>query len=128
MSPPLTTDLTVPRAQPGATHSQDALSEFGAIDIIVNNAGYTWDNVIQKTTGRAIPVHARYPRHYPLSHPARRLSLDPRGKAKKEIEAGTPVMRKVVNVTSISGLDGNPGQAGYSAGKSAVVGPHQNHG
>ena len=23
---------------------------FGAIDIIVNNAGYTWDNVIQKTT------------------------------------------------------------------------------
>jgi len=26
------------------------LKEFGAIDIIVNNAGYTWDNVIQKTT------------------------------------------------------------------------------
>src|SRR5262245_33017600 len=23
---------------------------FGSIDIIVNNAGYTWDNVIQKTT------------------------------------------------------------------------------
>ena len=27
-----------------------ALDEFGGIDIIVNNAGYTWDNVIQKMT------------------------------------------------------------------------------
>jgi 3-oxoacyl-[acyl-carrier protein] reductase len=45
-----------------------------------------------------------------------------RDKARKEIEAGSPVMRKVVNITSISGLDGNPGQAGYSSGKSAVVG------
>src|SRR5580658_3352288 len=26
------------------------LERFGSIDIIVNNAGYTWDNVIQKTT------------------------------------------------------------------------------
>src|SRR5690242_16322831 len=26
------------------------LSTFGGLDIIVNNAGYTWDNVIQKTT------------------------------------------------------------------------------
>src|SRR5712672_184578 len=26
------------------------LAEFGGLDIIVNNAGYTWDNVIQKTT------------------------------------------------------------------------------
>jgi 3-oxoacyl-[acyl-carrier protein] reductase len=27
-----------------------AIETFGAIDIVVNNAGYTWDNVIQKTT------------------------------------------------------------------------------
>src|SRR6516162_7260349 len=27
-----------------------ALEKFGSIDIVVNNAGYTWDNVIQKTT------------------------------------------------------------------------------
>jgi len=32
------------------------------------------------------------------------------------------VMRKVVNITSISATDGNPGQAGYSAGKAAVIG------
>jgi 3-oxoacyl-[acyl-carrier protein] reductase len=45
-----------------------------------------------------------------------------RENAKAEMEAGAPVIRKVVNVTSISGLDGNPGQAGYSSGKAAVVG------
>ena len=31
-------------------------------------------------------------------------------------------MRKVVNITSISGTDGNPGQAGYSSGKAGVIG------
>src|SRR5689334_18695622 len=29
---------------------QTALDEFGGIDIIVNNAGFTWDSVIQKMT------------------------------------------------------------------------------
>ena len=31
-------------------------------------------------------------------------------------------MRKIVNITSISGTDGNPGQAGYSSGKAGVIG------
>ena len=39
------TDPSVPE-----TVVQATLSAFGSIDIIVNNAGYTWDNVIQKTT------------------------------------------------------------------------------
>jgi len=38
-----------------------------------------------------------------------------RATAKREIAAGQRVMRKVVNITSISGTEGNPGQAGYSA-------------
>src|SRR5271170_229404 len=42
--------------------------------------------------------------------------------AKKEIAAGIQVMRKVVNITSISGVDGIAGQAGYGSGKAAVVG------
>jgi 3-oxoacyl-[acyl-carrier protein] reductase len=45
-----------------------------------------------------------------------------RERAKKENETGSRITRKVVNITSISGLDGNPGQAGYSSGKAAVVG------
>jgi 3-oxoacyl-[acyl-carrier protein] reductase len=42
--------------------------------------------------------------------------------AKREIAAGKQVMRKVVNITSIAGTDGNPGQAGYSSGKAGVLG------
>src|SRR6201999_3583437 len=42
--------------------------------------------------------------------------------AKKEIAASQRVMRKVVNITSIAGTDGDPGQAGYSSGKAGVIG------
>jgi len=97
------------------------LSEFGGIDIIVNNAGYTWDSVIQKTTDEQfqsmLDIHIVAPFRI-----LRAASNWIRETAKKENEAGVAVMRKVVNITSISGLDGNAGQAGYSAGKSAVVG------
>jgi 3-oxoacyl-[acyl-carrier protein] reductase len=97
------------------------LSEFGAIDIIVNNAGYTWDNVIQKTSDEQfqamLDIHIVAPFRL-----LRAASNWIRETAKNEIKAGQPVMRKVVNITSISGLDGNPGQAGYSSGKAAVVG------
>jgi len=97
------------------------LSEFGAVDILVNNAGYTWDNVIQKTSDEQfqsmLDSHVVAPFRI-----LRAASGWIRQTAKKEIEAGHRVMRKVVNITSISGLDGNAGQAGYSSGKAAVVG------
>lgn len=95
--------------------------EIGSIDIIVNNAGYTWDNVIQKTTDEQfqamLDIHVVAPFRI-----LRAAAPWIREKAKAEIETSTPVIRKVVNVTSISGLDGNAGQAGYSSGKAAVVG------
>jgi 3-oxoacyl-[acyl-carrier protein] reductase len=97
------------------------VAEFGSVDIVVNNAGYTWDSVIQKTTDEQfqsmLDIHIIAPFRL-----LRAASGWLRDAAKKEKEAGTIVMRKVVNITSISGLDGNPGQAGYSSGKSAVVG------
>ena len=97
------------------------LAELGAIDIIVNNAGYTWDNVIQKTTDEQfqsmLDIHIVAPFRI-----LRAASNWIRETAKKENQAGTPIMRKVVNITSISGLDGNAGQSGYSSGKAAVVG------
>ncbi len=42
--------------------------------------------------------------------------------AKREISGGQRVMRKVVNITSVSGTDGNPGQVSYSAGKAGIIG------
>jgi 3-oxoacyl-[acyl-carrier protein] reductase len=42
--------------------------------------------------------------------------------AKQETAEGREVFRKVVNISSVSGLGGNAGQVNYSAAKAAVVG------
>ena len=98
-----------------------ALGAYGSIDIIVNNAGYTWDSVIQKTTDEQfqamLDVHLNAPFRI-----LRAASDYIRETAKKEIAEGRTVMRKVVNITSIAGTDGNAGQAGYSSGKAGVIG------
>jgi len=97
------------------------LSAFGSVDIIVNNAGYSWDNVIQKTTDEQfqamLEIHLMVPFRV-----LRAASGYIREAAKKEIAAGTRVMRKVVNITSIAGTDGNAGQVGYGSGKAGVIG------
>jgi len=94
---------------------------FGSVDIIVNNAGYSWDNVIQKTTDEQflamLEIHLMTPFRV-----LRAASTFIREAAKREIAAGRRVMRKIVNITSIAGTDGNPGQAGYSSGKAGVIG------
>jgi 3-oxoacyl-[acyl-carrier protein] reductase len=98
-----------------------ALQAFGAIDIIVNCAGFSWDSVIQKTTDEQflamLNIHVMAPFRL-----LRAASGYLRETAKQEIAAGERVMRKVVNITSISATDGNPGQAGYAAGKAGVIG------
>jgi 3-oxoacyl-[acyl-carrier protein] reductase len=98
-----------------------ALDTYGSVDILVNNAGYTWDNVIQKTTDAQfqamLDIHVVAPFRM-----LRAASSWLRETAKKEAQSHQRVTRKVVNITSISGTDGNAGQAGYSSGKAAVVG------
>ena len=98
-----------------------ALEAFDAIDIIVNCAGFSWDSVIQKTSDEQflamLNIHIVAPFRL-----LRAASDYLRATAKREIADGQRVMRKVVNITSISGTEGNPGQAGYSAGKSGVIG------
>jgi 3-oxoacyl-[acyl-carrier protein] reductase len=97
------------------------LQTFGGLDIIVNNAGYTWDNVIQKMTDEQyqamLDIHLVAPFRI-----LRAASGHIRERAKQEAAEGRRVMRKVVNITSIAGTDGNPGQAGYSSGKAGVIG------
>jgi 3-oxoacyl-[acyl-carrier protein] reductase len=97
------------------------VAQFGGLDIVVNNAGYTWDNVIQKTTDEQfqamLDIHITAPFRL-----LRAASGFIREAAKKETAEGRRVMRKVVNITSISATDGGAGQAGYGSGKAAVVG------
>jgi 3-oxoacyl-[acyl-carrier protein] reductase len=115
----ITGDLTNPAVPEMIV--QATLAEYGAVDIIVNNAGYSWDNVIQKTSDEQfqamLDIHLLTPFRI-----LRAASGFIRESAKKEIAASQRVMRKVVNITSIAGTDGNPGQVGYSAGKAGIIG------
>jgi 3-oxoacyl-[acyl-carrier protein] reductase len=97
------------------------IAELGGIDIIVNNAGYTWDNIIQKTTDEQfqamLDIHIVTPFRI-----LRAAAPWIRDTAKREAAEGRRIHRKVVNITSISATDGGAGQAGYSSGKAAVIG------
>lgn len=98
-----------------------AVKEFGGLDIIVNNAGYTWDTVIQKMPDdqwdAIIDVHLKAP--FQILRAAQPVISRA---AKAEKEAGTVINRKVVNISSIAGLYGNAGQVNYSAAKSGIIG------
>ena len=110
------TDPAFPQTLVDAT-----IEAFGSIDIIVNNAGYTWDNVIQKMSDEQfqamLDIHLVAPFRI-----LRAASGWIRETAKREIAEGRRTMRKVVNITSISGTDGNAGQAAYASAKAGVIG------
>ncbi|MBQ1500513.1 MAG: SDR family oxidoreductase [Sphingomonas sp.] len=98
-----------------------ALDGFGGLDIIVNNAGYTRDGVIHKQSDEQF--QAMLDVHVTAPFRILRAAAEPwRTMAKAEAAAGREVIRKVVNISSISGLGGNPGQVNYAAAKSAVIG------
>lgn len=100
---------------------QAAVRSFGGLDIIVNNAGFTWDNVIQKMTDEQ--WYAILDCH--MTAPFRILrAAYPHIKAQHQAEAaeGREVFRKIVNISSVSALNGNAGQMNYSSAKAGVIG------
>lgn len=116
-------------AVPGSVTAEDfadrfiasGLEAFGGVDIIVNNAGYTWDASIGKMTDRQfdamIDVHVKAPFRI-----LRAASGPIRKAAEAEAAEGREVFRKVVNISSVAGTGGNMGQVNYSTAKSAVLG------
>lgn len=98
-----------------------AVSEFKGLDIIVNNAGYTWDNVVQKMTDEQwyamMDVHLTAP--FRILRAAQPMI---RALSKQEKDAGQTVVRKVVNISSVAGLFGNAGQTNYSTAKAGITG------
>jgi 3-oxoacyl-[acyl-carrier protein] reductase len=112
-------DLTKPGAPDDLV--KKAGDDFGHVDVVVNNAGYTWDGVVHKMSDEQfqamLDIHTIVPFRV-----IRALAPMWREAAKKERDEGQEVFRKIVNVTSISGTMGNAGQANYSAAKAGVTG------
>lgn len=100
---------------------ETALETYGTFDIIVNNAGYTYDGMIHKMSDEQwqamLDCHLTAPFRI-----LREASRHWREWAKAESVEGRPAPRKVVNVSSTSGVAGNVGQVNYAAGKMGIVG------
>jgi 3-oxoacyl-[acyl-carrier protein] reductase len=100
----------------------EAIAAFGGVDIIVNNAGYIWNTTIQNTSDEQweamLAVHATAP--FRLLRAATPFIRDA---ARRETQTmGRPRARKVVNISSVSGLHGAATQIAYAAGKAALFG------
>jgi NAD(P)-dependent dehydrogenase (short-subunit alcohol dehydrogenase family) len=97
---------------------QQAVDEFGGLDVLINNAGILRDkmsfNMDEAEWDQVIDVHLKG--HFATSRFAASYW---RSKSK---ETGGPVNGKIVNTASESGLYGNAGQANYAAAKAGLVG------
>jgi 3-oxoacyl-[acyl-carrier protein] reductase len=113
-------DITAPGAADKLI--QSTVDAYGPnIDVVVNVAGYTWDSFIHKMTDQQwdaiLNIHLKAP--FQILRAAAPYIRD---NAKKEKEAGKIIMRKVINISSAAGTEGNAGQANYSSAKAALIG------
>ena len=89
----------------------DIIADFKKVDIIVNNAGITKDNLILRMSeddfDRVISVNLKGAFNF-IKHLSRHILKSPSG--------------RIINISSVSGLTGNAGQANYSSAKAGLIG------
>ncbi len=102
---------TVATADGGEAMIKAALDGFGRIDILVNNAGILRDRMIfnmsEQEWDDVIAVHLKG--HFNCTKPASIVMRQQR-------------YGRIINMSSTSGIIGNPGQANYGAAKSGIAG------
>lgn len=112
-------DVTAPDFAKGIVET--AVNSWGALHVIVNNAGFTWDALVHKMTeeqwDKILDLHLKAP--FRIIQAAKPYFCD---EAKREKAKGETISRKIINVSSMAGTGGNPGQANYSSAKAGLVG------
>lgn len=100
---------------------QTTVRSCGNLHIVVNNAGYIWNGAIHKQEDEQwdamLDIHGKAP--FRVLRAAGRYF---REQVRAERSDGGASCRKVVNVSSVSGVFGAATQASYAAGKMAVIG------
>eukprot|EP00668_Euglena_longa_P005670 GGOE01006698.1.p2 GENE.GGOE01006698.1~~GGOE01006698.1.p2 ORF type:complete len:312 (-),score=79.68 GGOE01006698.1:238-1131(-) len=98
------------------------VDKFKALHFLVNNAGFTWDAMLHKTTDQQweamLTIHQTVP--FRLVRAAAPYMRDA-GKA-EAAASGRAQDRCILNIASVSGTHGNVGQANYSTAKAGVLG------
>lgn len=98
-----------------------AIRRFGGLDIIVNNAGYTWFAPAAHTADEQ--MEAMFKVHMMAPFRLLRAAHAPISRMRETEKAeGREVFRKVVNISSMAGTGGVAGQFSYSAAKAGLVG------
>lgn len=87
------------------------VAEFGTIDVLVNNAGITRDTLLMRMSEQQWDevINANLKSVFNLTKAVQRPML----KAKKG---------SIINMSSVVGVKGNPGQANYAASKAGIIG------
>lgn len=90
---------------------EEVVDKLGSLDILVNNAGITRDNLIMRMKDDQWDAV---------------IAINLKGTFLFTRAATRPMMKarrgRIINIASVSGLMGNPGQANYSASKAGVIG------
>ena len=102
-------DLADPAAAPGLIAAAEAA--LGKVDILVNNAGLTKDNLAMRMTD----AEWEQVLNVDLAAPFRLARAALRGMVRRRFG-------RIINIGSIVGATGNPGQANYAAAKAGLAG------
>ena len=87
------------------------INDFGALHIVVNNAGITKDNLLMRMTEEAWDevINTNLKSVFNITKAVQRIMLKQR-------------YGSIINMSSVVGINGNPGQANYSASKAGING------